>query len=112
MYYTDGNYAKSGDEVFDFYDDFDSGTLDTNKWEVSRYSGDTSNECVIEDGILWLVKKSNWKGCNIKAKGFTIKWYEKKTIEFRFKIDYVCGTINDGDGMALVIDGRDNSIHT
>ncbi len=30
-------------------------------------------------------------------------------IDFRFKIDYVCGTSYDGDGMALVIDGNSAS---
>ncbi len=105
------NGAVEGDQVFDFYDDFNypNGPFDgAGKWKVNRYSGDTSTECVIENGILWLVKKSEYKGCNIRASNFNLKYYQKVVIEFKFKVDYACGEANDGDGIALVIDGKDD----
>ncbi len=111
---TEGiNGAVPGDQVFDFYDDFDqysNGALYSNsKWIVTRYSNDPYNECVVQNGILWLVTKSKYKGCNIMAREFRIKYYSKAIIEMHFKVDYVCGTTNDGDGIAIVIDGKSNS---
>ncbi|HIQ50143.1 MAG TPA: DUF2341 domain-containing protein, partial [Nanoarchaeota archaeon] len=109
MYYgnSEATSESNGGTVFEFFDDFE--TLDTNKWEVHRYAGDTNEECKVRNGILWLVEKSKWKSCNIKAKNFNIKYNDKYVIEFKFKIDYVCGTSHDGDGIALVIDGYDTS---
>ena len=90
-----------------FYDNFEY--LDTNKWTISRYSNDTNLECVVESGTLWLVKKSVEKGCNIKLNTMSIKWNDTYVIDLRFNIDYVCGSSNDGDGMAIVIDGKDTT---
>lgn len=106
------NGAVSGDKVFDFYDDFSypNGPFEGNeKWEVHRYSDDRSKECVIDNGILWLVEKSWNKGCNVLAKNLRVKYNDKVVIEFEFKVDYVCGNVNDGDGLSLVIDGKDTA---
>ena len=108
MYYGNPGALSTSDpdSVFDLYDEFNS--LDTSKWDVSRDNGDTSLECVVEGGYMKLVKKSQWRGCNIKAKNFNVKYDDKYIIQFKFFINYVCGITNDGDGMALVIDGSNN----
>ncbi|MEM0476126.1 MAG: DUF2341 domain-containing protein, partial [Candidatus Aenigmatarchaeota archaeon] len=101
---------SNGDNTFIFFDDFRTATsINTNKWIVSRYSGDTNNECVISNNVLWLTKKSLWKGCNILARNLNIKYNSQYTIHVKFKIDYVCAASNDGDGLAIVIDGKSNS---
>ncbi|UXD22201.1 hypothetical protein IPA_02520 [Ignicoccus pacificus DSM 13166] len=106
------NGATSGEEVFDFYEDFDeysSGPLSSNyKWTVSRYANDYSHECVIDNGVLWLVKSSIKRGCNIMANNFKLKYYSKAVIEFSFLVDYYKGYVNDGDGLTIVIDGKSN----
>ena len=33
------SYAKSGEEIFDFYDDFNDGVIDTSKWDTSNIVG-------------------------------------------------------------------------
>ncbi|MEM5881933.1 MAG: DUF2341 domain-containing protein [Candidatus Aenigmatarchaeota archaeon] len=101
---------SNGTSTFIFFDDFRIATsINTNKWIVSRYSGDTNNECVISNNVLWLTKKSLNKGCNILARNLNIKYNSQYTIHVKFKIDYVCAASNDGDGIAIVIDGKSNS---
>ncbi len=109
VYYGNPGAVSQSDAegVFELYDDFES--LDTDKWEVSRKDGDASVECVAEGGYLKLVRQSLWKGCNIKAKNFNVNYDSEYAVEFKFSINYRCGTCNDGDGIALVIDGKDNS---
>ncbi|ALU12329.1 hypothetical protein EYM_02485 [Ignicoccus islandicus DSM 13165] len=96
--------ASEGEDVFPFYDDFSNG-LD--KWVVRRFKGDESKECVVENGILWLVKNPLGTGCNVFPKGIKIKWNSTFAISLGFKVNYVCGTSNDGDGLNVLIDGRD-----
>ncbi len=109
------NGAVKGDEVFEFYDDFNeypNGAFDGgSKWIVSRYVGDELNECVIENGTLWLVRISRGRGCNIAAKNYKLKYNENKIVEIALRVRYSCTSpyINDGDGLVLIIDGRDNS---
>jgi hypothetical protein len=108
------NGAVPGDQVFLFYEDFDSyanGAFNTNsKWTVNRYKGDTSTECVIENGVLWLVTKSMRRGCNIVARNFYVKSTDKVTVEMRFLVDYSYGAYtNDGDGLTLIVDGNDTT---
>ncbi|MEM5806667.1 MAG: DUF2341 domain-containing protein, partial [Candidatus Aenigmatarchaeota archaeon] len=112
LYYGNLNATSmsNGDATFIFFDDFRIVTsINTNKWIVSRYSGDTNNECVISNNVLWLTKKSLNKGCNILARNLNIKYNSQYTIHVKFKIDYVCAASNDGDGLAIVIDGKNNS---
>ncbi len=112
--YTSSNYASSGGDVFDFYDDFDytDETYLTAKWEVHRYSGDTNNECVLKDGYLILTTQQNYKGCNIVAKDYTFDASNYKTdkllAEFKFKINYACDDNNadDGDGLTFITYGK------
>ena len=49
LYYGNGNFsgASDGDAVFEFFDDFEDGVIDTNKWGVA---GTTEN--VVEEGGL------------------------------------------------------------
>ena len=98
--------AGNGDATFELFDDFNY--FDSNKWTIRRFSNDANKECVFEEGYMKLVKKSMHKGCNILANNFRISHNDQKIIEFKFFIDYVCGNKNDGDGIALVIDGKDN----
>jgi hypothetical protein len=44
---SDKNYATSGDEVFDFYDDFNEDTVDTTKWKALCNAGIS-----VENGFL------------------------------------------------------------
>ena len=50
IYPSDTNYATTGDNVFDFYDDFNDGVLDANNWETYTKSGQAS--FIEEDGYL------------------------------------------------------------
>ncbi|MEM0481142.1 MAG: DUF2341 domain-containing protein, partial [Candidatus Aenigmatarchaeota archaeon] len=101
---------SNGDLVFEFFDDFrNANSINTNKWQVTRYSNDLNNECKLSNGVLWLTTKSFWKGCNIRAKNFNIKFNSQHVIHVKWKVDYVCGTSNDGDGIAIIIDGKDTS---
>jgi hypothetical protein len=112
MFYGNPNapsgYRGNGENVFEFFDDFNG--FNTSKWDITRYRGDTSLEGVVEEGYMKLVKQSMWRGCNIKAKDYRIKWNNRCVIEFKFYINYYCkAPCNDGDGLALVIDGKDTS---
>ncbi len=54
------NYAVTGDEIFDFYDDFNSGTLDTNKWKLlpsATYSVENGALHLYDEGITSVVSK-------------------------------------------------------
>jgi hypothetical protein len=109
VYQDSKNNAVNGDQIFNFYDDFSN--LDTNKWSVNRYANDVNHECVLENGVLWLTKSYKNRGCFIQAKNYNIKYNSKAVIEAHFLIPYNCGNSNDGDGLALVIDGKTTSAY-
>jgi len=59
---TEKNYAVNGDQVFDFYDDFNGNSLDINNWVISvkKYSGEnepSGGHCRVSGGYLTLALK-------------------------------------------------------
>ena len=110
---NDGPFNGYNDpkKVFVLYDDFEGTDLNTGIWNYHTYNCTKGVDCLkVENGILWLVSKSKYKGANIVAKNLKISPYDKYIIQVKFKIDYVCASSNDGDGMSISIGRPDNKL--
>ena len=62
------NGAVKGDQVFDFYDDFNEGSLDTNKWITAKQDGYDEPEPKVENGILKLVPDGDHPWNKVRTK--------------------------------------------
>ena len=61
MYYGNAGAANvwDGDATFEFFDDFEDGTIDTNKWNTAEYSGASVTE---SNGVVTLSDPSGNEG--------------------------------------------------
>ena len=63
---SDRNYAVNGDQVFDFYDDFNDGIVDTNKW--SKFIDDNDETIYESNGYLALYERGDNDGVWVRTK--------------------------------------------
>ena len=74
-----GDYSPSGDDTFEFFDDFSGSSLDTDKWEITHDSGASTGSVSVGSGLLSLY------GAGVKSKnltfgyGFSIKSKMRET---------------------------------